>query len=571
MDRKSTSYETLAGRTLDLDTLTHKERDVLSQVFDQYRTRPPWDEFSRTWKKLALEGLGPAGLADGPVWHVCQDLASRLGFLEGVLAPPDYRDRLAALIDSRFRSRYEFCQQTGIDEGHLSRVLAGRKHFTVETLSKVLNALDYQISFAARQDVGEIPCTELPELVRQLALDPALARLTELNRKLQLLEARPETGADRSRAPFTPAQLDAAALQPQDHFEMAKLLFIDRDIAGALTAMKAAAYAEKAALARRILNQAEATLHGLSRILTAAGSIPMATRFRHPKHGADQSVRALFQFGVNNVGLHLPADCFFLFYPQSLAGEPLIQELGLSLEFAPSIIQAESPEVLGAEISGKQPDETGAASGLPPRAPAYGWVALLNTPHLANIRDRLTDVAAGHGARFCGDLSEAKKFLGDAASRGKLFPDAQPAELVKHLADRHVIRLLFNSVNVRRPALFEISHTLGLSFVLVHACVVGRGVCDFIALDRHGKPLEQGNSQLRLLTDRRFVSHFGVDEVHWIGSVREFRTKGLGRLALPPRPVSAGAFAEPGLGVAAAYGHIFSVTPLDRPPLAMAR
>jgi hypothetical protein len=51
------------------------------------------------------------------------------------VAPPDYRDYLADLIEERYGSRYRFCKETVLDPGHLSRVLSSRSKLSSRTCS----------------------------------------------------------------------------------------------------------------------------------------------------------------------------------------------------------------------------------------------------------------------------------------------------------------------------------------------------------------------------------------------------------------------------------------------------
>src|SRR4051812_5723326 len=104
------SYRTLSGRRLDLRTLTAAERAALAEVRALHRTRPAWDDFANAWVPLARARVW--GKKKVPVestfYRVCQDLELRLGVAEGSIAAPDYRDRLAGLIEERFGSRYAF-------------------------------------------------------------------------------------------------------------------------------------------------------------------------------------------------------------------------------------------------------------------------------------------------------------------------------------------------------------------------------------------------------------------------------------------------------------------------------
>ena len=142
------TYTTLTGRRFDLSRLSDDERAFLKRIALIFRRQPHWDEFSREWVALGRamlwrDGTIPVG---HPVYRICQDLAARRGIAEGRLSHPDYRDQLADLIEERFGSRYQFCKETGIDPAHLSRVLAGKKHFAADTLLKVVDALGVELA-----------------------------------------------------------------------------------------------------------------------------------------------------------------------------------------------------------------------------------------------------------------------------------------------------------------------------------------------------------------------------------------------------------------------------------------
>ncbi|HSL81780.1 MAG TPA: helix-turn-helix transcriptional regulator [Thermoanaerobaculia bacterium] len=123
---------------LDLAGLAENERRFLGSVQREYETGPEWSNFAAWWTgELRRAGLG----RDCVSYRICQDLEARLGIAQGKVAPPDYRDFLADLIEERFGSRYRFCKETGVDPGHLSRVFAGRSELSLQTLQRVLEAL----------------------------------------------------------------------------------------------------------------------------------------------------------------------------------------------------------------------------------------------------------------------------------------------------------------------------------------------------------------------------------------------------------------------------------------------
>ena len=140
MDNK---YHSLTGRIYDLSLMNENERAFLEQVFKVHSGEISWIEFSRFWINLGRKRLWKRRSVPvrNPVYRICQDLAARLGIREGLISEPGYREILADLIDSKFRSRYEFCRKTGIDQAHLSRVLAGRSDFSPDTLFKMLEIL----------------------------------------------------------------------------------------------------------------------------------------------------------------------------------------------------------------------------------------------------------------------------------------------------------------------------------------------------------------------------------------------------------------------------------------------
>jgi transcriptional regulator with XRE-family HTH domain len=71
------------------------------------------------------------------------------------VALPDYRDDLADLIEERYGSRYRFCKETGVDPGHLSRVLASRSELSVQNLQRILEVLHAALVIQPEEEVAE--------------------------------------------------------------------------------------------------------------------------------------------------------------------------------------------------------------------------------------------------------------------------------------------------------------------------------------------------------------------------------------------------------------------------------
>jgi len=146
------SYQTITGRMLDLGHLGKSERTFLGSVQRRYEKVPEWSAFAAWW----AEAFRGAALPEESVlYRICQDLEARLGIAQGKVAPPDYRDYLADLIEERYGSRYRFCKETGVDPGHLSRVLASRSELSLQSLQHILAALHAALVIQPEEDVAE--------------------------------------------------------------------------------------------------------------------------------------------------------------------------------------------------------------------------------------------------------------------------------------------------------------------------------------------------------------------------------------------------------------------------------
>ena len=145
-------YRTITGRLLDITKLSEPERKLLREALERVRKSGGWNRFAAWW----LKAFDESGLAEeSPVFRICRDLEARLGIADGKVAPPDYRDYLADLIEERFGSRYRFCEATGIDPGQLSRVFSGKADFSVELLRRALSALDAHLEVRPNRDAEQ--------------------------------------------------------------------------------------------------------------------------------------------------------------------------------------------------------------------------------------------------------------------------------------------------------------------------------------------------------------------------------------------------------------------------------
>jgi hypothetical protein len=243
------SHRTLTGRTLDLRGLSAKEREALAELHRLYDTRPSWAEFARRWPALLRERVWgrkrvPVG---APLYRAAQDLELRLGIAEGRVAPPDYRDHLADLIEEKFNTRSAFCRATGIDPGNLSHVLAGKKDFSLDVLQKVVEVLDVQLDLIPRAEAYR----------KALATDDDAGRLQQLAYQVATLEnlkAKAAALPPRRRAQVLP---DVAGMFPDDLEGLRTRLRGGASFDEALSSELSAAFEEQARLARRIAKTAD--------------------------------------------------------------------------------------------------------------------------------------------------------------------------------------------------------------------------------------------------------------------------------------------------------------------------
>lgn len=149
--RKQT-YRTITGRHLDLAGLGRAERDFLGSVQTKYAAGAEWSAFAGWWTtEIRAVGLSRKSAA----YRICQDLEARLGIAQGKVAAPDYRDFLADLIEERYGSRYRFCKETGVDPGHLSRVLSSQSELSLQNLQRILGALHASLVIQPEEEMVE--------------------------------------------------------------------------------------------------------------------------------------------------------------------------------------------------------------------------------------------------------------------------------------------------------------------------------------------------------------------------------------------------------------------------------
>jgi hypothetical protein len=146
-------YCDLEGNRLSLRDLTPDERKLHRELERYAKRHPDWNEFGNYWLPKVAELYTKSGftrrqIIRQPLFQIAQDIEGRLGIASGQARAPDYRDDLESLIETKFPSRREFCEATGLSEAMVSHVLAKRKHLAINTLADALQRIGYRLHIA---------------------------------------------------------------------------------------------------------------------------------------------------------------------------------------------------------------------------------------------------------------------------------------------------------------------------------------------------------------------------------------------------------------------------------------
>jgi len=149
---KTNVYVDLDGNRIDVTRLDGEEQALLGEIREFAKDHADWlsAEYHNYWPAKVLAFYEPRGLTrrqmiQTDVYQIAQDIESRMHVASGYARLSDYRDELETLIQSKFRTRREFCQATGLSEDMLSHVLAKRKHLAVDTLAEALGRIGYAL------------------------------------------------------------------------------------------------------------------------------------------------------------------------------------------------------------------------------------------------------------------------------------------------------------------------------------------------------------------------------------------------------------------------------------------
>jgi len=156
----SNVYVDLRGRKILFANLDAEELQLVKTLQEYAKDHPDWlsAEYRNYWPAKVAEfyearGLSRPETVRTDVYRIAQDIGSRMHVASGHARLSDYRDELETLIQSKFRTRREFCQATGLSEDMLSHVLAKRKHLAVDTLAEALGKIGYALHIVPMPDV----------------------------------------------------------------------------------------------------------------------------------------------------------------------------------------------------------------------------------------------------------------------------------------------------------------------------------------------------------------------------------------------------------------------------------
>lgn len=156
----------LNGESIDIAALNLQERALIGLLQNRFKSHPDWNDFDNFWMVEVTKFYQPQGLTRQQIrqtagYRIAQDLSSRLAISGGYARLPDYRDELDDLIRSRFKTRREFCQATGLTEDMLSHVLAKRKQLGIDTLATALSKIGYELKIVPIQRQPEAEPTSV--------------------------------------------------------------------------------------------------------------------------------------------------------------------------------------------------------------------------------------------------------------------------------------------------------------------------------------------------------------------------------------------------------------------------
>jgi hypothetical protein len=161
MNKNPKNQDDAKAEEYDLTSLDHEEQELVRDLvaYASHHSDARTGEYrnyyiQRVGNFYEARGLSRTETTKTTVWQIAQDVSGRLMVASGIARDSDdYREKLDALIRSKYGSRRRFCELTGISEDMLSHVLAKRKHMSIQSLSDALSKIGYTIQITQISDI----------------------------------------------------------------------------------------------------------------------------------------------------------------------------------------------------------------------------------------------------------------------------------------------------------------------------------------------------------------------------------------------------------------------------------
>lgn len=137
-------YQTMENEVFDLNSLPKSHETLYQGIKKLFLSGV---NSSELWNFFCPEGRRLKISKTDPIFRILQDLSARIYIRSQFARLSHWYEDLDRFIKRKFKTRREFCRLTGVDEGHLSRVLAGKSRFSIDTLERILTKADVRIVF----------------------------------------------------------------------------------------------------------------------------------------------------------------------------------------------------------------------------------------------------------------------------------------------------------------------------------------------------------------------------------------------------------------------------------------
>ena len=160
-------YLDLHGREYLLSKLETEERELVTLLQKEASERD-WNSFDSFWTKAIARfytqhGRDWISARETVPFRIAQDLSGRLSIKTGMARLSDYRDELAHLIRTRYESRAEFCQTTGLTQDRLTTLLGRSVHlFSTTELNEALGSIGYRLGVVPQSSIEPSPKEDEP-------------------------------------------------------------------------------------------------------------------------------------------------------------------------------------------------------------------------------------------------------------------------------------------------------------------------------------------------------------------------------------------------------------------------